>query len=98
MAQSLAETLFDARSTLAALADLAQTFEASSAYEHLLLHLDGIYTQRPPLDSQHLSTDRAQLYAAVAAAIESLTQFGLDPLRGEVLLAELAEARAQDAP
>lgn len=90
-------TLARARSQLAALADQAQSVEASSAYERVLLELDRIHgDESPALDTEGLTDDRAVLLAGVSSAIEELADHGIDTLDIELLLAKLEDARALD--
>jgi len=94
-----ANTLTDARSYLAALADQAGSAEASSAYEHALLELDWLHGDDvPTLDTGGLSSDRDRLSAAATTAIEKLADYGVDPIGIELVLAALDDARALDEP
>jgi hypothetical protein len=79
-----ARVLADARSCLAALADTAGTFDAALGYDRVLLDLDAIHGDDTPALHQLAET--------------SLTGFGVDALRVELLLAALADARAADTP
>ena len=93
-----ANTLTDARSYLAALADQGASTEASSAYEHALLELDWLHGDDvPTLDTAGLSSDRDRLSAAATTAIEKLADYGVDPIGIELVLAALDDARALDA-
>lgn len=88
-------TLTEARSHIAALADYAQTVEASSAYEHVLLELDAIHGDDvPALDTTGLAGDCDLLLAAATSAVEELVRHGVDVLQIELLLAMLDDARA----
>jgi hypothetical protein len=90
-------TLAQARSHLAALADRANSVEASSAYEHVLVELDRIHgDQSPALDADGLTEDRAILRAVASSSIEELEQYGIDPLSVELVLAMLDDASALD--
>ena len=92
-----AHTLVRARSHLAALADQAGTLEASSGYERALIELDWIHADDvPALNTDGLIEDRDLLMAVAVDAIEQLTGFGVDALHIELLLADLAAARALD--
>ena len=93
-----AVTLAEARSYVAALADHARTFDASVEYEHVLLQLDSIHGGDVPPTTDVLTDRRDVLYTAAEAAIEELTQHGVDALQVELLLAMLDEARSKDAP
>ena len=93
-----AVTLAEARSYVAALADHARTFDASVEYEHVLLQLDSIHGGDVPPTTDVLTDRRDVLYTVAEAAIEELTQHGVDALQVELLLAMLDEARAKDAP
>ena len=93
-----AVTLADARSYIAALADRALTVEASSAYERALIELDWIHGDDvPALDTFGITEDRDILLAVTVSAIQQLTDYGVDALHIELLLASLADARALDA-
>ncbi|GAB3862687.1 hypothetical protein GCM10028801_28680 [Nocardioides maradonensis] len=93
------QTLAQARSYVAALADLAVTAEASSAYEDALLELDRVHGDDcPALDTAGLTDDRDVLLAVATSAIEELEQHGIDILSVELILARLIEARELDVP
>jgi len=92
-----AQTLAQARSLVAALADTALDDDASSAYEQVLIELDWLHhDESPALDTDGLSDDRDVLYLVAVSAIESLVVFGLDELDIELLLVRLEAARALD--
>lgn len=92
-------SLADARSALAALADTAQTFLGSVEYERVLLQLDSIHGDNvPALDTTGLSNDRGQLRANAQDAIEALACLGTDALQIELVLAMLRAAHAADEP
>ena len=92
-----AQTLAQARSYVAALADRALTIEASSAYEHLLIELDRIHGDKSPgLNPDGLSEDRAFLLTEATASIEQLAQYGVDALSVELVLAMLDDAYTMD--
>ena len=94
-----AVTLAEARSYVAALADLARTFDASVEYERVLLQLDWIHGDEfPGLDTTGLTDDRDVLYAVAESAIEELADHGVDALQVELVLDMLDAARAKDAP
>jgi len=94
-----AVTLSEARSYLAALADNAQTVEASSAYELALIELDWIHgDDAPALDATGFIDDRDALMAVATSAVEQLATYGVDALHVELLLAALEDARALDVP
>lgn len=97
MLLSHAQTLAQARSHIAALADQALSVEASSAYERVLLDLDRIHDDEcPALDSAVLGDDRDILLSTASAAIEHLGTYGVDALSLELLLAKLIDARDLD--
>ncbi len=98
MMLSHAVTLSEARSYLAALADNAHTFDASVAYEHVLLELDTIHLGDIPPITEVLTTKSDVLYTAAEAAIEELVTHGVDALQVELVLAMLEDARALDRP
>lgn len=90
-------TLAAARSYLAALADTADSFDASSAYEHVLIELDRIHgDETPGLDTSGICEDRATLLAVANSAIERLELYGVDPLNVELVLAMLDDAYLLD--
>ena len=94
-----AVTLAEARSYVAALADLARTFDASVEYERVLLQLDWIHGDEfPVLDTTGLTDDRDVLYAVAESAIEELADHGIDALHVELVLDMLDAARAKDVP
>lgn len=94
-----AHTLAEARSYVAALADLALTFDASVEYEHVLLQLDFIHgDDSPALDTAGLTDNRDILYALAASAIEELLDHGGDGLQIELVLDMLEVARDKDLP
>lgn len=89
-----ASTLTQARSHLAALADHASSLEASSAYEHVLIELDRIHDDTAPaLEAIEPTCDGEILYALATAAIENLTEHGIDRLLIELVLIMLNDAQ-----
>jgi len=96
MLLSHAVTLAEARSYIAALADLARTFDASVEYERVLLQLDWIHGDDVPPTTE-VFTDRSDvLYTVAEASIEELVEHGVDELQVELVLAMLQAARAKD--
>ncbi len=92
-------TLVDARSSVAALADRAKTFEATVEYERVLLQLDFIHGgDSPALDTAGLDADSAHLFEAASASIEKLETHGIDGLQIELALDMLEVARDKDLP
>ena len=92
-------TLAEARSYVAALADAAQTFEASVEYERVLLQLDFIHgDDTPALDTAELTDDSETLYAVASSAIEELLDHDVDGLQIELILDMLEVARDKDQP
>ena len=92
-----AQTLAQARSYVAALADRALNIEASSAYERVLLELDRVHGDDcPALDTEDLTDDRDILLAVASNAVEQLESHGVDPLSVELILAMLVEAHDLD--
>jgi hypothetical protein len=92
-----AQTLAQARSYVAVLADCALSIEASSAYERVLLELDRVHEDEcPALDTDDLTDDRDTLFAVAGSAIEELETFGVDALSVELILAMLGDARDMD--
>lgn len=94
-----AQTLAEARSYIAALADNAHSIAASSAYEHVLIELDRLHgDESPALSTDGLTTSRDILFTAANSAVEKLQNYGLDALDIELLLARLDEAHGLDHP
>lgn len=95
-----AQTLTQARSCLAALADGAAErgrLEASSAYERALIDLDALHADKVPALALHeLPGDRESLMTDAATAISALADNGADALRVELILASLEDARVLD--
>ena len=92
-----AQTLAQARSYVAALADRAVTLDASSAYERVLLELDRVHGDEcPALDTGDLTDDRSLLLAVASSAIEELESYGIDTLSIELILAMLVYAHDLD--
>jgi hypothetical protein len=92
-----AQTLMQARSCLAALADGARTVEVSSAYERVLIEIDRVHgDDSPALDATGLTTDSAVLYAIATSAVEELVEHGVDELHVELILTMLIETRDLD--
>jgi len=94
-----AQTLVEARSYIAGLADNARSVEASSAYEHVLIELDRLHgDESPVLSTDGMTTSRVVLFAVAKSAVEELQTYGLDALDTELLLARLDEAHDLDHP
>ena len=92
-----AQTLAQARSYVAALADRALTTDASSTYERALLELDRVHGDDcPALDTDALTDDRDILLAVASSAIEALENHGVDALSVELILAMLVDAHDLD--
>jgi hypothetical protein len=92
-----AQTLAQARSYVAALADRALTLDASSAYERVLLALDRVHGDEcPALDTKDLADARAILFTCARGAIEELEDYGIDALSVELILAMLVDAHDLD--
>ena len=92
-----AVTLAEARSHVAALADRAQTFDASVQYERVLLQLDWIHGDYIPGISPVLVDERDVVFSIAESAIEDLVEHGIDALQVELLLDMLDNAREKDA-
>ncbi len=89
----------EARTHLAALADLAASPQAALAYERALLYLDGIHEAHlPALHPTGPIGQRAARYDMAEAAVEDLLEHGEDALQVELLLAMLHEAHHLDPP
>lgn len=93
-----AVTLAEARSHVAALADRAQTSDASAEYERVLLQLDWLYGDFIPGISPVLIEERDLMFGIAETAIENLVEHGVDPLQVELVLVILDAARAIDVP
>lgn len=93
-----AVTLAEARSYLAALADQALTFDASVEYERVLLQVDFLHGDFIPGISRVPAHSRDVLFDVAYAAIEDLTEHGIDLLSVELLLDMLEVAWAKDLP
>lgn len=93
-----AVTLGQARSYVAALADRANTFEASVEYEHVLLQLDLIHGDDGPGISAVGTTDSDVLFTTAETAIEGLVGHGIDALEIELVLDLLHSARVKGMP
>ena len=92
-----AQTLAQARSYVAALADRSLTLDASSAYERVLLELDRVHGDEcPALDTKDLTDDRAILLTCATSAIQELEDHGIDALSVELILAMLIDAHDLD--
>jgi hypothetical protein len=92
-----AQTLAQARSYVAALADRSLTVEVSSAYERVLLELDRVHGDDcPALDTEGLPDDREILLAVTSNTVEQLESYGVDPLSVELILAMLDDAHDLD--
>jgi hypothetical protein len=93
-----AVTLAEARSHVAALADRAQTFDASVEYERVLFQLDWMHGDHIPGISPVLLNDRDAVFSLAESAIENLAEHGVDVLQVELVLDMLDVARKKDAP
>ena len=93
-----AVTLAEARSHVAALADCAQTYDASVEYERVLLQLDCIHGDYIPGISDVYDEGAEILYGIAERAIEDLLGHGVDALQVELLLDMLDAAKAKDIP
>ena len=92
-------TLAEARSYVAALADLARTFDASVEYERVLLQLDWIHGDDSPRHQPGPHRPARHLCTTVAeTAIEDLVDHGVDALQVELVLDMLEVARSKDTP
>jgi hypothetical protein len=92
-----AQTLAQARSYVAALADRALTPDASSAYERVLLALDRVHGDEcPALDTKDLTDDRAIILTCARSAVQELEDHGIDALSVELILAMLVDAHDLD--
>lgn len=96
MLLSHAVTLAEARSYVAALANVAHTFEAASGYDDVLVGLEAIHGDDVPPLTDVPTSDQRVLYTVAEAAIEELVDYGVDDLQVELVLAMLESARALD--
>ena len=78
--------LAEARSCLAALADMAIDFDDSVLYEHLLLDLDALHHDGCPA-LRPVTGDRAELLTRLEVAVDRMIDLGGQALRFEILLA-----------
>ena len=93
-----AVTLAEARSYVAALADHAQTTDASVEYERVLLQLDWIHGDYIPGISAVPTDVRDVLFDVAESTIEDLIDYGIDALQVELVLDMLWAAREKDTP
>jgi hypothetical protein len=92
-----AQTLAQARSYVAALADAARTVEVSCAYERVLIEIDRVHGDAvPALDTTGLTSDCAVLYVLATSAIEEMVDHGVDELHVELILTMLIETHDLD--
>jgi hypothetical protein len=92
-----AVALAEARTYIAALADLSVSADAALAYERTLLYLDSIHDDDlPALDTGGLIDDRTALHVVAESAVEELVDHGVDALQVELVMAMLDEARELD--
>lgn len=84
--------LAEARSCLAALADMATSFDQSVAYERLLLRVDWLHGDDTPAYEPMPGVGLDHLQRRAEDAIERLVEFGVDALSVELLLADLVDA------
>lgn len=89
--------LAEARSYVAALADLADSFDGALEYERVLLQLDWLHGGTVPPTTAVPTVDRALLYEVAESAIGSLADHGVDGLELEICLAMLDAAYSLDA-
>lgn len=94
-----AHTLGKARSHLAALADSADTIEASIGYDQVLLQIDALHADHDiPAIEAVVEGDRSALFASAESAIEDLAGHGIDAMTVELVLDMLHTARDMDGP
>ena len=94
-----AEALGVARSHLAALSLTSLTVDAASAYSQALIQLDWIHDGAvSPIELDGLPEDRDALFKGAVEAIRDLEQYGIDPLRLEVLIHAVRHACGLDQP
>ena len=81
--------LAEARSCLAALADLAESTALSAAYERLLIDLDVLTADAGPATFSLDGVTQEDLVQRAEGALNGLTVFGVDSLGVEVLIERL---------
>ena len=86
MTMGYAIALAGARSSLAALADDAATFEESIHFDRILLDLDAMHPDGPSL--YPLLGERAELLERLETAIDRMVELGGDGLSLELMLAD----------
>ena len=74
-----------ARSSVAALADNARTFEGTVAFERILIQLDLILGDGAPALANRAAVAQRRLFAQAEAAISDLADHGLDALQAALL-------------
>lgn len=87
MSLAYAIALAQARSCLAALADIATDFDESVLYEQLLLDLDALHGEDGPA-LHSLAGNRAELLRRLEAAVDQMIELGGRGLSLEILLAQ----------
>ncbi|MEO6629417.1 MAG: hypothetical protein ABIP03_12720 [Aquihabitans sp.] len=97
MLVSHAVLLAEARSYVAALADLAGSFDAAMDYERVLLQLDWLHSGIVPPTTAVPTDDIGVLYEVARTAITNLAEHGIDRLELAICLAMLEAAHSQDA-
>jgi|SRR5665647_1413019 len=91
-----ADTLGEARSCLAALADSATDIDQSSHFDRLLIHLDEITGDVGPATSS-ADGDDADLIGRLESAVNRMIDLGCDALRLELLLDSVRSGAARVA-
>lgn len=89
MTLAYATALAEARSCLAALADLVSDVYESSHYDRLLIELDGLHLFGPALSP--ITGTKAELRDRLEAAIDVMLDLGGDGLSLELLLIRAVE-------
>lgn len=98
MAQPPLVALTQARSYLAALADQAESVDASTGYQQALQQIDLMYGTHPPEIIPVPGYSRGLLFDLTTNAIEDLSSHGIGLLAVELLLDVLELAWLADVP
>lgn len=85
MTLAYAMALAEARSCLAALADVVTDFDESSHFERILLDLDRLHPISPGLS--RMAGSKAELLGRLEAAVDEVIELGGDGLSLKLLLA-----------
>lgn len=98
MTRSRAAAIIEARSYLAALAAVATTTRASAEYQRLLLQINRLHEGPATAANTVPGFSHELLFDLTTAAVEELTDRGIDLLTVELLLDDLEHAWISDVP